>query len=426
MVFGGLGYPLGLNQTIQGNVEEIGSDFESLVQYAYKQNAVVFACEQVRVRLFSEARFQFRRLKDGRPGDLFGNPDLAILETPWPNGTTGDLLARMIQDADFGGNFFGYRSFGQIHRMRPDWVDIILGSKRADAQVGDLDIEAVGYRYYPGGRRSGRDPVILLREQVAHFAPVPDPLASFRGMSWLTPVIREIMADGAATDHKNNFWNNGATPNMIVKFDTSDLAEFQQLVDKFKEGHEGRGNEYKTFFAAAGTDAEVVGRDFQQMDFRAVQGAGETRIAADAGVPPVIVGLSEGLAAATYSNYGQARRALSDGTLHPLWRNAAGSLAPIVKVPGGAELWFDTHGIPFLQDDMKDKAEIQSSQAAAIKQLVDAGYEADSVVKAILADDLSLLAHSGLFSVQLQPAGSVNNGTGNGQVELPVATPPPK
>jgi hypothetical protein len=30
---------------------------------------------------------------------------------------------------------------------------------------------------------------------VAHWSPIPDPLANFRGMSWLTPVLREIDAD---------------------------------------------------------------------------------------------------------------------------------------------------------------------------------------------------------------------------------------
>jgi hypothetical protein len=45
-------------------------------------------------------------------------------------------------------------------------------------------------------------------------------------------------------------------------------------------------------------------------------------------------------------------------------------------------------------------------RASAIKQLLDAGYTADTVVKAIDNDDMSLLEHSGLFSVQLQPAGT--------------------
>jgi hypothetical protein len=42
--------------------------------------------------LFSEARFQWRKMTNGRPGDLFGSQDLRILEKPWTTGTTGDLL----------------------------------------------------------------------------------------------------------------------------------------------------------------------------------------------------------------------------------------------------------------------------------------------------------------------------------------------
>jgi hypothetical protein len=44
-------------------------------------------------RKFSEARFQFQRLTNGQPGDLFGNPALTPIERPWPGGTTADLLA---------------------------------------------------------------------------------------------------------------------------------------------------------------------------------------------------------------------------------------------------------------------------------------------------------------------------------------------
>jgi hypothetical protein len=57
---------------------------------------------------------------------------------------------------------------------------------------------------------------------------------------------------------------------------------------------------------------------------------------------------------------------------------------------------------------------------------VDAGFEADSVVQAVTAGDLTRLVHSGLFSVQLQPAGSTQpalpSGNGNGQPTLPAST----
>jgi hypothetical protein len=60
--------------------EPIEANFQGYVQGAYKSNGVVFACMAARQLLFSEARFQFRQLRGGRPGDLFGSTELAILE----------------------------------------------------------------------------------------------------------------------------------------------------------------------------------------------------------------------------------------------------------------------------------------------------------------------------------------------------------
>jgi hypothetical protein len=78
----------------------------------------------------------------------------------------------------------------------------------------------------------------------------------------------------------------------------------------------------------------------------------------------------------------------------------------IVNVPAGSELWYDDCDIAFLKEDQQDAANIQQTKAVTIKQLIDAGFESDSVVSAVTAGDLSLLQHTGLFSVQLQPAGT--------------------
>jgi hypothetical protein len=92
--------------------------------------------------------------------------------------------------------------------------------------------------------------------------------------------------------------------------------------------------------------------------------------------------------------------------MRPLWRNMAGSLANIIDVPANAELWYDDRDIPFLQEDQKDAAEILSIKAQAIKALTEAGFT--NAVEAIEAGDLNRLTHTGLFSVQLQPAGNQN------------------
>jgi phage portal protein BeeE len=231
-------------------------------------------------------------------------------------------------------------------------------------------------------------------------------------MSWLTPVVREVQADGLMNTHKRRFFENGATPNMVIKhppaMPLTKIREFKKLLDA---EHAGAGNAYKTMHLGGGADLTVVGTNLQQLEFATSQGHGETRIAAAAGIPPVIVGLSEGLAAATYSNYGQARRRFADGTMHPLWQNVAGSFAPLLAdTPAlrqpGVRLWYDSRDVPFLREDEKDAAAIAETEARTIRTLVDGGYTPDSVMQAVLAGDFGLLKHSGLYSVQLQAAGT--------------------
>lgn len=409
-------YPLaGVQQTLQNGREPVGSGFRGYVEGAYKRNGVVFACMLARMLLFSEARFQWQQLSQGRPGNLFGSADLDVLEVPWPGGTTGDLLSRAEQDASLAGNAFFARPFvggsflrsDRILRLQPDWVTIVTGSRGfPDAAGVAPDAEVVGYVYEPGGPHSGVDPVMYVREEVAHFAPIPDPEARWRGMSWLTPILREIESDTGMTRHKLKFLENGATPNVIVTLDMKDPDKFAAFVEKFRAKNEGVENAYKTLFFSHGADAKVVGSDLKQLDFKITQGAGETRIAAAAGVPPVIVGLSEGLQAATYSNYGQARRRFADGTMRPLWRNIAGSLQTIMEPPAGSRLWYDDRDIPFLQEDQRDAAEVGQFDATSMKTLVDAGYDPESVVAAVKAHDYALLQHTGLVSVQLQEPGA--------------------
>ncbi|HSM17894.1 MAG TPA: phage portal protein, partial [Gemmatimonadales bacterium] len=352
--------------------------------------------------------------RNGMPGDLFGTPDLAILENPWPNAQTGDLISRAVQDVDLAGNFFAVRRPNRIRRLRPDWMTIILGSDGdPTADAWDIDAEVIGYAYHPGGYYSDRDPVILLPEQVAHWAPIPDPLAAYRGMSWITPIIREIQGDSAARDHKLKFFENGATVNLAVSLDLDDPEKFKRLVETMDAEYKGIANAYKTLYMAAGATPHVIGRDFQQMDFKTVQGAGEVRIASASGIHPVILGLSEGLQGSSLNsgNFTAARRLTADKTLRPLWRGLAGALQTIVPAPAGSVLWYDDRHIPFLADDVKDAAEVRQMNSAAIRQLIDGGFDADAVVDAIVSGDLGRLKgkHSGLVSVQLLPPGTTGD-----------------
>src|SRR5690242_2004346 len=107
--------------------EPIESSFEGYILGGYMTNGIVFACIQARARVFAQARFQYQRFSSGRPGDLFGDQSLTLLEQPWPNGTTGELLTRMEQDGSLAGNFFATTvdNGARVRRLRPDWVTIV-------------------------------------------------------------------------------------------------------------------------------------------------------------------------------------------------------------------------------------------------------------------------------------------------------------
>ena len=419
----GMSFPL--MGTTFANQERIEQSYEAFIRLAFKGDGVVFSAINTRQLVFSEARFAWRPLVNGVPGDLFTNAELALLERPAPSQTTGDLLSRMEISASLSGNFYatvvddvggvGKSAVGpgrRIAYLRPDWVTIVIGTNAQgeDADPNAIDAKIIAYKYEPYGSPGARftaDSVILLPEEVCHYAPIPDPDAKFRGMSWITPVLREIMADRATTEHKAKFFENGASPGIAIKFDKdTDEDAFDSFVEGFKQAHQGSYNAYKTLFLTGGADVTPISMDLNQLDFKAVQGAGETRIANAARVHPVVIGLSEGMQGSSLNagNYSAARRSFVDGTMRPLWRMASASLETLLTLPApNVQLWYDDKGISFLRDDQKDVAEIRAKESSMIRSLVDAGYEADSVVKAVVSEDWKLLKHSGLFSVQLQP-----------------------
>jgi hypothetical protein len=791
--YNGLMYPfIPFQQTAPGQREEVGAGFVGFVQSAYRSNGVVFSVMLVRMLLFSEARFMFQDMTEGRPGKLFsppGHSDLDLLAHPWTNAATGDLLTRAIQDVDLAGNFFTLRHVNkdtgnlELRRLRPDWVTIVAGSTSdADVQGYDLDSRLLGYVYAPGGAGMPGDPNFILPEQICHFAPVPDPFFNFRGMPWLEPILREVMADGGFTcqpldakvltplgwttmgevklgdrvigadgkprkvlgvhpqgerdvyrvtfsnggstecdethiwevqtrwereggtrpqpllmttrqmldsggprlpnsefkwsvrypdpvefeseeslpvdpyllgvllgdgctlnhqisvcshqqdalemeealtatvpegvrvvkyahrtgtwssfslsgrqgttnplmlqlkelglagvigyeksipesylrasiddrvallqglldtdghvdsinvefsttshqlcvglqdlvrglggrasiysvleegrrpawvvrvsklpywiipvrlvrkvklyhpgrshkrrayitsiervgrkpvqcisvdsgdglyltddyivthnSHKLKYLEHGATPNMVITLDPQIGKDmFNQWIEKFEAKHVGLLNAYRTLYLGGGASAAVVGNNLKDMDYKLVQGAGETRIAAAAGVPPVIAGLSEGLAAATYSNYQQSMRRLGDGTMRPLWRNLSSSLESIINLPPKSRLWYDDRDIPWLREDVKDKAAAQLSQSQVVATLIEAGFKPESVISAVAGDDLTLLEHTGLYSMKLQAPGEMGEpggptpGVAPPPVQLPAKPKPPK
>ena len=131
-----------------------------------------------------------------------------------------------------------------------------------------------------------------------------------------------------------------------------------------------------------------------------MQGRNETRLSVLSRVPAALLGISEGLAGSSLNagNFSAARRNFADTWVYPVLQDLADSLAPVVKVPADAELWFDMADMPILREDAKDAADIEAVKATTITMYVKEGFTAESAVAAVAGQDVSLLKHAGLVS----------------------------
>lgn len=387
-----------------GDGERIENNFAGYVAGGLKSNGIVWTCVLARMLLFSEIRFQWRRQSDRK---LFGSPALSVLENPGNGRSTGELLAQAEVDVSMAGNFYGVREFrpDAILRLRPDWVEILSAGEGRNERV-------VAYAYTEGGAGDGK-PEIIPADEVAHYSPYPDPLGHHRGMSWLTPVLADVRADLGFTKHKSKFIDNAAVIPYAVTYPDISEARFKLVTEAFKKTHEGANNSWRSLHLAGGADVKPLGVDLRALDFKNVQGGGETRICSAARVPAVVAGISEALGGSSLNqgNYGMARRQFGDGFGHPHWRMICAALSKLVTVPAGTDLWYDASEVSFLREDHKDQAEVQSLNASAIRQLVDGGFEPDSVVSAVTSGDLTQLVKTGLVSVQLLPPGASSDAT---------------
>jgi phage portal protein BeeE len=404
---------MGLTQTYaKQRVQDISTTLPGYLA-ALLSSPPAFAAQMVRALILSQARFTLRNppWHSKTPRRTFGTSALGLLEKPWPNATTGELLSRMEWHAGLAGNAYVTRRPDRLRVLRPDWVGVVYGSEMEPDDAGHaLDGELLGYVYCNGGFTANRNKThTLLPSEVAHWSPLPNPESPGVGMSWVTPAIRDIQGDKAATDHKLTFFTNGATPNLVVTgIPASSKTQFDEYVDMMEERHAGLRNAYKTLYLTLGADAKVVGSDLKQVDFKATQGAGETRLSVLSRVPAALLGISEGLAGSSLNagNFGMARRIFSDTWIHPSLQDVAAALATLVNVPNDAELWFDTSDIPILREDAKDAAEIEQTKATTIRTLIDGGFDARSVIAAVQGQNMSLLTHTGLIPVQLQKPGA--------------------
>jgi phage portal protein BeeE len=385
--------------------EPVLPQLAAYAQQANASNAIIFAAALARIALFSEARFQYQALDDHH---LFGNTSLVKLEEPFgPNTTTGDLLARMEQDAFLAGQGYVWDAPGEdrLVRLRPDWVTIV--SERVAVGGGGWYRRPVGYWFEPPkGVLDKSDGFLVPATECVHWAPVPDPAADFRGMSPLTPIWRDVAGDDGMNSYKVRYLQNNATPNVIIRYAQKlQPGTVDSIRERMSARYSGPDNAGKTLVLDQGADLTLAGNSLSQMDFSGVSAVGTERILAACEVPGVLVGLEPLRGAGR--GYQESMQKFANIWARPAWRSVCGALSQIVDVPAGNRLWFDTADIAALQDGEMERAQAALVRMQAVLAGVQAGATMESVAAAVDAMDLTQLKKAPVPAVQ--PAGNVQH-----------------
>jgi phage portal protein BeeE len=369
--------------------EPVMPQLAAFAQQANSSSAIVFAAILVRMALFSEARPCYQAKDDKH---LFGNETLAKLEEPFgPDTTFGELAARAQQDVSLAGNSYTWDAPGEdrLVRLRPDWVTII--SELVQVPDAGTYRKKIGYWWEPpkGVLDQGKGQ-FYTDEEVVHWAPIPDPCADFRGMSWLTPAMRDIQGDDGMTAYKIKYLSNSASPNLLIRYAQKlQPGTVDAVRERMHARYGGVDNAFKTLVLDQGADVTVIGNSLAQMDFSGVSAVGTERILADAGVPGVLVGLEPLRGAGR--GYQESMQKFANLWARPEWRSFFGAFSKIMDVPAGNRLWFDTADIAALQDGILERAQATLVNAQALLAIDQAGYTPESAVKAVDAADVTLL-----------------------------------
>lgn len=411
------------------NRPRVAGDLESIVASA-QPHSVMSAAVLARALVLSQLWFQWA---DRESHELFGNPDLAILENPGGQTMTLPLFLMQCEyQASYTGNVFVYRdrTRNRLRILRTDHVEQILVSdadpadveaaqnvppaERKEALTYVLDADVAGYRYKPHKDFPAQ---ILFPEDVAHWQPEPHPLHPYLGASWITSTIVELQGDLQADTGVDEYFRNGMGPrvmHIMAEGVTPEEAADWRMLNEHEHAGIANGSRNKYVSRDHLADVKTIGSTLKDLELGEYRGKLETRMAVRSRVPATILGISEGMnsSALNSNTYGPTRRMWADGWFTPYAAGLCRALEQIVptprptdRFPAGGYLSHDPDRVMFLQEDRKDAAEIINQNGQTMRTLVDGGFTPDSVVRAVTSGDLAKLEHTGKTSVQLLEPG---------------------
>jgi len=187
--------------------------------------------------------------------------------------------------------------------------------------------------------------------------------APFEGVSALQPIREEALSIKYAVTQNKKFFENGAMPDILFQDEglsgiADSLEKTEQFIKSFDQRNAGVENHHKRAILPPGIKANVVTPTIKDMMFADLVKLYREQILGFLGVPPTEAGIMQ---YASYANALLEKKSFWEARLIPMKRRIEGSInrQVVYRYFGNdVRIRLDESGVPALQEDRKEQAEI--------------------------------------------------------------------
>jgi HK97 family phage portal protein len=322
-------------------------------------NSAVFACLAVIAKAYWAAPLRvYRTDADGQDEWLNDHPFQAFADDPHEGLTKREVdWWRLVMVHVHGNAYFRKVRTGS---GAPRFVQLISPTRVVPITTKEDRDRGIFISHYRHEYESAKYEDIPV-EDVVHFRMGVDDNDHRLGMSPLQRVIREVCSDEEAMRFTQALLTNMGAVGLVVTLPPNvpmtreEAEELRGRIDE-KFANDGRG---RTTVLTNGATMTQTGFNPQQLNLKDAHRIPEERIAAVLGVHPMVAGLGAGLDRSTFSNFEEARDALYEQTVVPLYEADAETwqkhlLRPDFDTNKAVSVRYDISDVRALQEDQND------------------------------------------------------------------------
>lgn len=308
--------------------------WDVLLKQGLKGNATAYACATLLARTFPEPELWPWRVTAEGEYERLPKHELRM-KLQRPNGDMGEaeLFAFCVVYAAIGGNVYLWKQRNNARQVIAWWpfhdgdMQPIPGITTEEGLVAYYVLDNGDGSHgslLPDGQQRHDNLMgwAIPKTDIIHWKWMIDPEQPWRGIGALEAAINDSQVANEIRSYIYSLLKNDAKPPIVINLaegEEYDEDKAERLRAQWLQRY-GGNNRGTPAFLEFGMNVKELGFNLQQLEIDSLRDGPDAAICMGFGIHPSVVGALIGLKHSTYSNFEEARRALTEQTLIPLWR----------------------------------------------------------------------------------------------------------